>query len=152
MKAFAFQLESALLLREREEQAGREAYARALQALAIAQDRLTDARTLLEELNAAFAERRKRGFKAEEQITYWRAAQQRAVEFERRKELHAQAAAEAGARRAAMIEARKRYETLLRLKSKRRQAHEAAFLRGEEKMIDDMVVARFARNRMEAMR
>jgi hypothetical protein len=51
-----------------------------------------------------------------------------------------------------MIEARKRYETLLRLKSKRRQAHEAAFLRGEEKMIDDMVVARFARNRMEAMR
>lgn len=149
MKAFHFQLESVLILREREEQKAKEEYGKALQTLAVAQQALSDRERMRDELGAAFAERRKHGFHAMDQNVFWSAIQQHETICKRLEELLAKAKAEAARRRAAMLLARRNREMLERLKSKRRLAHETAERRGEELLIDDMVNARHAKNLRE---
>lgn len=149
MRTFKFQLESVLLLREREEQKSREEYGRALQSLALAEQALCDRERLRDEVGAALAERRKQGFHAAEQGIFWSAIQQHETACKRLAEIVANAKADAARRRAAMLLARRNHEMLLHLKSKRQLTHETAERRAEELLIDDMAGARHAKNSRE---
>ena len=144
MKIFKFRLDSVLLLREREEQAAVLEYTRALETMARAHHSLSDARNLRDTMSAAFAERRKHGFRASDQDVFWNAMQQRHEECRQLAECFEKTVREAETRRAAMFAAKRKREMVVHLKSKQFLAHENAETRAWELQIDDIVSARYA--------
>jgi flagellar export protein FliJ len=144
MKIFKFRLDSVLFLREREEQAAVLEYTRALEAMAQAHHALSDSRNLRDRMSAAFAERRKHGFRAAEQDIFWNAMRQRHEECKQRGELFEKTVKDAEKRRAAMFTARRKREMVLLLKSKQLQAHQTGERHAEELQIDDIVSSRYA--------
>ena len=144
MKAFVFRLQSVLLLREREEQAAQQAYGLALQALSVAQQLLKDAENLRDELGAVFAERRRHGFRAADQNIYWASMLKRDEECKLRAEHFKKTAQEVDRLRSEMLEAKRKFETLLHLKDKQHLAYKEAERHADELMVDDLVSARYA--------
>ena len=144
MKAFAFRLESVLLLREREEQAAQREYAEALQALNVAQRLLEDAERLRDELDEAFAERRKHGFRAAEQNIYWTSMVKHHEGCKLRAENFAKAVEGVELLRLQMLEAKRKHETMLHLKEKQQRVYKEAERHADELLIDDMISARYA--------
>jgi len=144
MKTFVFRLQSVLLLREREEQAAQLEYAEALKALLVAQRLLQDAERLRDELDEAFAERRKHGFRAAEQNIYWVSMLKHHEGCKLRAENFAKSAEEVERLRIQMLEAKRKSETMLHLKEKQQQAYKEAERHADELLIDDIVSARYA--------
>jgi len=138
MKRYRFRLESVLRVRRIQEDVARGELARATLALAAAESALQEGRDHLDRLSRQPHPIGPAAWQARRQILL--AA---AEEIEQLADGVTAAAAERHARQAALAEARTRVRALERLDERRRAQHALEAARREERLVDDLVTARF---------
>lgn len=145
MKAFRFSIEAVLTVRAREEQKASEHYARAAEALGLAESELAAARAELEGYLTTIEMKRRESFRPADHQLYLNATdyQKRYCDYLTAKV--ARAAEIAEQHRAELLRARKKHEVVKHLKEKQRLAHQRAVLADEELTIRDLILARHGR-------
>ena len=142
MKTFAFRLESVLTLRAGAEKIAQLNYAKALMTVSRAEQELADAESDLERLHAALETKREGRFTQNDQLISLNAIKYQKSICERDAERLKHAKQEAEHRRLELVEARRKHEGLLRLKSNQQDDHAREADKHEQLEVDDLVTAR----------
>ena len=150
MKTFHFRLETVLNLRAREEELAQNEYAQSLQARARIESEIRKAGVTLEAYHAALRTTREGTSNPQHQLIFLNALQRQHTLCNDLAAELLSAEREVAKRREATLEARRRRETLTRLKQKQHSAHNASAGRAEESMIGDLITARHVLRMMEA--
>jgi flagellar FliJ protein len=143
MKAFKFSLESVLTLRRREEEAARESYSEALAFRSRCELALEQAMQDLEALQSELTEKRSGLTRRDDHLLFIHAIRQQKDYCTTVSQRLARAEQLVQARHGVWMEARRKTQMLERLKEKQQLRHRYEMERAEERLIDDLVAARF---------
>jgi flagellar export protein FliJ len=144
MKRFTFRFDSILRLREREEEAAREALERFVGAQRRAAGDLDDASLELDRCEQAIATRRAGSSSVNDHLILLNAARFQRAHCDRLAARLESATRETDAHRALFELARRKHEAVLRLRDRHHRAHAAAGQRHEENEISDLIIAHHA--------
>lgn len=150
MKTFHFRLQTVLNLRAQEEDQAQNAYAQSLHARARIESDIRQAGVTLDGFHAALRTAREGTSNPQHQLIFLKALQRQHTLCDRLASDLSSAEREVAKRREAMLEARRRRETLARLKEKQQGVHRADAARVEESMVGDLITARHVLRMMEA--
>jgi len=144
MKTFRFRLESLLTLRASKADQAQQAYAQAQLAVARAERELSNARAELERLHELLESARVGRSKKNDQIIALNAIAYQQSVCERQAERLTHLQLEAQERLNHLLAAKRAHEVLLRLRSRHLTKHRKEAERNEHKLVDDLVISRFA--------
>lgn len=149
MKPFVFSLESVLMLRVREEDVAKEAYAEAVSFYNRTMESLELGIGDLEKLQESLSEKRQGSSKKDDQIMFLQAIRQQRSFCDTLTHRLARAQQLQELRFRLWMEARSKTQMLEKLKEKQKQRYDLELRRQEDKAVDDLVSARWGVNTRE---
>ena len=149
MKPFVFSLESVLMLRVREEDVAKEAYAEAVSFYNRTMESLEMGIGDLEKLQESLSEKRQGSSKRDDQIMFLQAIRQQRSFCDTLTHRLARAQQLQELRFRLWMEARSKTQMLEKLKEKQKQRYDLELRRQEDKAVDDLVSARWGVNNRE---